>query len=406
MYAALLRRSAAIAFVLLVLVVPSVAAAQPADIQLETGPNNRTLRLGDIASANQIAVVFRTPTSHTFAGALTAERRSHPRHVLRDGLRAKNPRVDACGDMIWVASEWQSDVNQNIGLDLFDTDANTTTRFKVGPGTAPDVACFGSVVAVTRWNADHVFVAFYNGPCVHSCVYVLRDLGPGDFDSPARVAATDNGFAVSWLTASLNVQHFEVSTSGGGAPTVVAGPVVSMLAGTDVSMPVVAGDGSRVIVAYSHLGQTHMRISENYGATFGPRIIVSSFCRDCSEGGSRPMGIDARDGDILVEVLKAGGAPPDYSAEGFLTHNDGNNWLKTPSNRGQKFGVLRGNTLAEAWDDSLARGYPVSLATPGDHVPHSQHLAPWRRVSGLGLGWSNGGAASPRPHSSTSTPHI
>jgi hypothetical protein len=358
MYAALLRRSAATALVLLVLVVPSVAAAQPADIQLETGPNNRTLRLGDIASANQIAVVFQDGNKSYLRWSADGGTSFTPRHVLRNGLRAKNPRVDACANKIWTASEWQSDVNQNIGLEVFDTDANTATKFKVGPGTAPDVACFGSVVAVTRWSADHVYVAFYNGPCVHSCVYSQRDLGPGDFDSPARVAATDNGFAVSWLTASLNVQHFVVTTSGGGPPTVVDGPVVSMMAGTDVSTPVVAGDGSRVIVAYRHLGQTHMRISENYGATFGPRIIVSTYCRDCPEGGSRPMGIDARNGDILVEVLASGGAPADYSAEGFLTHNDGTNWLKTPSNRGQKFGVLRGNTLAEAWDDSLARGAP------------------------------------------------
>ena len=357
MYAALLRRSAAIALVLLVLIVPSAAAAQPANIQLETGPNNRTLRLGDIASANQIAVVFQNANKSYLRWSADGGTTFTPRHVLRNGWRAKNPRVDACADMVWVASEWHSDVNQNVGLDFFDTGADTTRRFRVGPGAAPDVACFGNVVAVTRWNAGHIYVNMYNGPCgPSSCVGIQRDLGPGDFDSPARVAATDNGFAVSWLTASLNVQHFEVTTSGG--LHVVPGPVVSMLQNKDVRKPVVAGDGSRVVVAYSRLGQTHMRISENYGASFGPRIIVSKFCRDCPEGGSQPMGIDARGGDILVEVLSAGGAPPDYDAKGFLTHNDGNNWLKTPSNRGQKFGVLRGDTLAEAWDDSLARGFP------------------------------------------------
>ncbi|HYI21867.1 MAG TPA: hypothetical protein VEX62_04440 [Candidatus Limnocylindrales bacterium] len=358
MFAKLVRRSAAIALVVLVLVVPSAAGAQPPDMQLETGPNNRTLRLGDIASANQIAVVFQDANKSHLRWSTDGGSTFTPRHVLRDGLRAKNPRVDACGNKVWVASEWQSDVNQKVGVDLFDTIADTTVRFPVSQGSKPDVACFGGVVAVTWWNADHAFVRFYNGPCIHSCVAAGRDLGPADFDSPARIAATDDGFAVSWLTASLNVQHFDVTTNGPGAPTVVDGPVVSMLAGQDVRQPVVAGDGSRVIVAYSKLGQTHMRISENYGATYGPRIIVSTFCRDCPEGGSQPMGIDARNGDILVEVLAAGGAPADYEATGFLTHNDGATWSKTPSNRGQKFGVLRGNTLAEAWDDSLARGFP------------------------------------------------
>jgi hypothetical protein len=244
-----------------------------------------------------------------------------------------------------------------VGVDVFDTQANTSVKFRPARDSSkPDVACLGGIVAVTYWSADHAFVDFYHGACIHSCVFSRRDLGPADFDNPARVAATDDGFAVSWLTTSLNVQHFQVSAGVAQPPHVVAGPLVTL--NSDVSAPVVAADGSRVVVAYSRLGQTHMRISDDYGATFGPRIIVSSFCRDCPEGGSQPMGIDARDGNILVEVLSAGGAPPDYSAVGFLTQNDGATWSQTPDNRGQKFGVLHGDKLAEAWDDSLARGFP------------------------------------------------
>lgn len=363
MFASVLGRAAAVAFVVLALAVPSAAAAQPPDMQLETGPNNRTLRLGDIASANQIAVVFQNTNKSYLRWSADGGTTFTPRHVLRDGLRAKNPRVDACADMVWIASEWQSDVTQKVGVDYFDTNLSTTGRFSLGAGTHPDVACFGNVVAVTWWLDDHNFLAMSDGPCGNPCVPALKyDLGPSDFDNPARIAADGNGFAVSWIrdpdqiTEALNVQHFQVYTSGG--LNVLADPIVSMLVNKDFFSPVIAGDGSRVVVAYSRRGQTHMRISDDHGANFGPRIIVSNFCRDCPEGGSQPMGIDARDGDILVEVLRAGGLPPDFDARGFLTHNDGNRWLKTPSNRGQKFGVLLGDTLAEVWDDSLARGFP------------------------------------------------
>ena len=147
-----------------------------------------------------------------------------------------------------------------------------------------------------------------------------RDLGPGDFDSPRSRRGHRRRFRGFVADATLNVQHFQVSDRRRTALT--SWPARWSRCKQRRPRTCVAGDGSRVIVAYSRLGQTHMRISEDYGATFGPRIVVSTFCRDCPEGGSQPMGIDARNGDILVEVLSAGGAPPDYSAEGYLTHNE------------------------------------------------------------------------------------
>lgn len=349
-------RAAGLALLTVAIAAPTAAAAQPADMQLETGPNNTTLKLGDIASANQIAVVFQNANKSYLRWSADGGSTFTPRHALRSGLRAKNPRVDACGNLIWAASEWTSDAGQKIGVDVFDANTGTTKKFAVAPGSAPDVACIGTIVAVTWFNDGHEFVAVYDGPCIHSCVYYQKDLGAADYDSPARVAATDDGFAVSWMASDVNVEHFAVTNNG--AIHVVAGPVVPVVPSSGSYSPVVAGDGSRVVVAYSRFGQTHMRISEDYGATFGSRVIVSNYCRNCDDGGSRPMSVDALNGDILVEVLQAGGTPPDFSAQGFLTHNDGGTWLKTPSNRGQKFGVLRGSTLAEAWDDSLARGFP------------------------------------------------
>src|SRR3954452_9196166 len=97
-------RAAALAILALAVAAPLAAAAQPADIQLETGPNKTTLRLGDIAAANQISVTFQNANKSYVRWSDDGGATFTPRQVVRDGLRAANPRIAACGNQIWVAS--------------------------------------------------------------------------------------------------------------------------------------------------------------------------------------------------------------------------------------------------------------------------------------------------------------
>ena len=96
MFRSISSRALALAILALAVTAPLVAAAQPADMQLETGPNKTTLRLGDIASANQIAVAFQNANKSYVRWSDDGGATFTPRHVVRDGLRAKNPRIDAC----------------------------------------------------------------------------------------------------------------------------------------------------------------------------------------------------------------------------------------------------------------------------------------------------------------------
>ena len=123
----------------------------------------------------------------------------------------------------------------------------------------------------------------------------------------------------------------------------------------------------------------HMRISDDYGATFGPRIIVSAFCRDCPEGGSQPMGIDARGGDILVEVLQRR-----RGATGLQR-----TWVPHPQRRrelGRDASQPRpevrrspGRYARRSLGRQSCARLSLSVATPGHHVPRAQHLAQTER---------------------------
>jgi hypothetical protein len=335
---------------------PLAAAAQPPDIQLASGPAKRTLKLGDVAAANAIAVVFQERSNSYMRWSTDTGVTFAPKAALRGGLRANDPRVAACGDMIWASSTWKANGGQHVGVDYRNVSLSTTGRFSLGSGQHTDVACFGNVVGITWWRNGHMFLAMSDGPCANPCAPAVNyDLGPASFDSPARISADGTGFVVSWIgdpdqiTESLKVQHFQVHTTAG--LIVVADPVVSLMVSQQVFSPVIAGNGSRVVLAYERRGQTHMRISEDHGATFGPKVIVSRYCLDCPEAGSVPFSIDARAGRILVEVGSCTGLPCGNTTRGFLTHDDGANWNHTPSHSGGKaIGVLRSASLAEVWD--------------------------------------------------------
>jgi hypothetical protein len=329
-----------------------VAAADPGDVSIATGQLHSTLVLGDIAAADSIAIVFQKSDHSYVRWSTDGGTTFAPRVALNNGYRAAQPRVAACADMVWATSLWGAIGAQRVGVDYRDATTGTGGRFTLGAGYIADIACFGDVVAVT-WVVDNdIRLAIIDGTCSNPCVPDYQaTIGPfwGSEYGPS-IAATDDGFVVTFISTGVTVQHFEVDASGLGL-NVTADPPTLMMVGKPNYLPLIAADGGRVVIAYEHSGQTHMRVSEDYGATFAPRIIVSKYCLDCPEGGSAPQSVDARYGLIYVSVLKGGGTPPGFFAGGKVTDDGGQSWTRTEGHSGgTQMGALLSGSVAEAWD--------------------------------------------------------
>ncbi len=344
-------------------VAPAVTAAVPAPITLASASDGRTLKLGDVASDDDlIAVVFQEKARSYVRWSRNSGQSFASRVALRDGLRARDPRVAVCGDLIFAVGGWEAAAGRKVGVDYRDVVTGENGRFSLGPGTMADIACFGEVVAVTWVHDDHVWLAVHERACTNPCSPTVKlDLGTGNLDSPPRITSDGDGFTATWITTGLAIQHFGYNAGGAGGFSIVAGPVLTLMAGKDVHVPTIAGRGPRIVVAYERSGQTHMRISDDVGASFGPRVIVSSYCRDCSRGGSQPESVDVRGDLILVEIVRVDGraTPAAYSAHGLLTSDDGSHWSTTTGHTGgSQRGVLLSGAIAEAWDRHFYNGNP------------------------------------------------
>ena len=357
-------RGIVIAILALALAAPLASAAQPTDMQLATGNSGRTLKLGDIANDDDVvAVVFQKRNLSYVRWSKNQGSSFAPKVALRSGLRAKDPRVAVCDELVFAVSIWPSAVSRNVGLDYRNVVTGTSGRFSLGAGSLADVACFGEVVAVT-WVVDgHLWLAVHEGSCANPCTPEVKlDLGVGNFDSPPRISSDGNGFVAAWVTDGIAVQHFAYDAGVGGVFNITPGPVVTLMAGKGVSLPVIAGRGPRVALAYERDGQTHLRTSDDYDAPFGPRIIVSSYCRNCPRGGSEPISVDVRGDLILVEVLRVDGraTPAAISSHGRVTTTNGSQWSSTTGHRGGfQMGVsLTPTSIAEVWDVHFYSGFP------------------------------------------------
>ena len=328
------------------------AAAEPVDVLIASAAYHRTLVAGDIAAADAIGIVYQKNTQSYLRWSTDGGQTFESPLGLRNGNTAESPRLAACGTRFWATSERLAGdgTGTHFTAEYFDV-GGSSERFSAGVGFGADIACRTDSAAVTWITGDgHGHLLIVDATCPATCIPAYSaDLGPVSCCNEAvQVAAVDDGFVVTWLTSGLAVQHFAVERIA-SVVVVTPGPVVTLMPGKNVYSPVIAGDGARVVVAYSRRGQTHMRISPDHGATFGPAIIVSSYCLNCPEGGSGPTSIDARNGRILVEVQKGGGIPTAVQSVGKLTRT-GENWRTTTSGSRSQLGVLTNGIAAEVWD--------------------------------------------------------
>ncbi len=371
---ALVGPSAVVVLVATLLAAPVALAGQPGDITLASAPDQRVMKLGDIASDDDLlAVVYQERNLSYMRWSTNAGSTFAPKVALRSGLRAKDPRVAVCDDSIFSVSIWQSDVTRNVGVDYRNLVTGDKGRFSLGAGAQVDIACYGEVLAVTWVHEDHLWLAVHEGACANPCSPTVKlDLGPADFDSPPRISGDYGGFVVTWINDGLAVQHFEYEAGGAGGFNINPGPVTTLMAGKDVRLPVIAALGQRTVVAYERAGQTHLRVSDDVGSTFGPRIIVSNYCKNCREGGSEPESVAVSGSNILVEVARFGGTPGGHDVIAFLTRNGGNKWVKKSTHSGgfRRGVLLSGSLYAEAWDFHVYNGspYPRAQQLIGFHV--------------------------------------
>ena len=347
----------------LIATAPVALAGEPGEIVIAPPDHGESRVLGGIAAANNIVVSWREAHQSFMTWSKDGGATFQPKVALRKGLRAKDSRAAACGDFIWAASTWITHRGPVIGVDYREVSSGTSGRFTVGRGRDVDISCIGETVAVSWTGGDgHVQIAILDGACASPCEPAYRDdLGAGD--GPVSIAAYDKGFVVVFRNGGLLINTFDVDRTG-DTIDVTSNPSTRILAGKDV-YGTVGADGARVVVAFELFGQTFMKISDDRGTTFGTKIIVSTFCRDCPEGGSFPESVDVRGNSIVVEVLTAAGIPSGIGVTAKLTHNDGATWRAiSGSNGGDRYGVFATNdSLAEAWDRHFY-SYPIY-----GHVP-------------------------------------
>jgi hypothetical protein len=345
------------ALAVLVVGVGSTAAADPGDVVIATQNLHKTLVLGDVAAGNAIGVDYQKGNHSYLRWSEDGGQTFSADWPLRAGSPSTSPRLASCGNWMWASSIARTTSGSaSTIIDYLDVTApeSTAGHFRILDAFSADVACHGDVLAVAYSLSPVLMFAVMDGHCTDPCTPAYTTILSPYGDEPSQVAAVSDGFVVTWpdnsLAFGLRVQHFTV-TGSGGSIVVTPDPVVTLMPGKQIARPVIAGDGSRVVVAYGKNGQTHMRISDDGGQTFGPRIIVSHFSTNTCCAGSQPLSVDARNGGILVEVGKGMGDPPDISMVGRFTSNDGGRWMTTTTHGGgTQIGVLLSGSVAEAWD--------------------------------------------------------
>jgi hypothetical protein len=337
-----------------VVVAPTVAAGE---LVIAPAVKGESRILGGVAAAGDNVVVawqagFRSFIRWSTDGGSTFQ----PKYVLRKGLRAKAPRVAACGDTLWAASTWTTSAGPRIGVDYVDISGPTpvTGRFIVDAGRNAVVACIGDVLALT-WSdtKGDVQLAVVDGTCGKPCVPSYRaDLGAGTWPWQPQIAAYDHGFVVVFPEDGFLVNTFDVAVTGDSID-VTANPSTRILAQRDVYSPYVGADGSRVVIAYGRGSGVEMKISDDRAKTFGTRIILPTFCRNCYDAGSSPRSVDVLGKNIVVEVGSGYGLCDGICGfeEAFFTRTDGQKWKKLSYHQeGRISGALLPGRIAEAWD--------------------------------------------------------
>jgi hypothetical protein len=348
----------ALAILATLVLAPVASAANPTPITLASASDGRTLKLGDLAMDDVVAVAFQEKNVSYLRGSKNYGQTFATRVALNSGLPSTDPRTATCNDSVFAAS---TSTDPTPGVVAYSRNFVTgdSGPYPLGAGSMADVACYGDIGAVTFVNAGHLWLAARTSDtsdCSGPCPVVTLDLGTGDFSSPPRITGDYAGFTVAWLTSGLAIQHFDYDAGSGDNFTLTPRPVLTLMAGKGVSAPVISALGQRSVIAFQQAGRTYIRISDDVSATFAPRIVVPGPCPSCANGGPRPDSVSVQVSTILVEISRAAGSPLSYAMNGFLTQDSGATWTKVSARAGgTQLGLVNSDLgLAEVWDHHFA----------------------------------------------------
>ena len=291
------------------------------------GGSTTTLRdrsgvsLGDAAfDREDVAVVWREPLAggpsvrirtSDAAGTVFAATEL----VVED---ARQPSVDICAHQVFVAyaKDYGASITGRWAIDLRTRPVSATgfTGAAVSSGEFlardPDIACAGgrpfAAWIELRPGGERVLVTdSLRGSLAFD---VPIDLGAASPDGTAPVVAGVNHWGyVAWTSGDdVRFKRFRVGSGPGFALTPYADRRLGSGTGArPASLPVIAADGARVVVAWTRCGDTQARVSNDSGATWGPvRTLRHGACG--SESGSVPTGAAILGDRIAVTLANIG----------------------------------------------------------------------------------------------------
>jgi hypothetical protein len=289
-------------------------------------------------------------------------------------------RIDICGGFVWALAD-QGPVypdegvplsKLNVHIDGWSLDGSTHRQRAMPHGTGyGDIACIGDRAIATAWerqvgDGQHLSLQIWtisgNGRLTRAHAF---DLGASSSLVNSTVAATNTTAHVAWMDGrDVRLKTIDLGPGTNSSATPHPTTTVTTFDRDDAGSPLLAADGSRVVLAYRFKAQVRVRISEDGAASFGDYSILKRIPAPTG-GYADPMSVDAFAGQILVEAASQGDSPV-FQSQGFLSSDGGATWPGTFSQRsGYQVGALFGGQaspkFAEAWDNA------ARFPTPARH---------------------------------------
>jgi len=304
-----------------------------------------------------------------------------PRLALNNGAGAVSTKAAICGGYVWVLTSIQTDPQtmsfaldaQQLGgpahvLSSFDKNVSVAVTSEV-TALDSDFACAGDKLLAATWTDPSTSPARMKvgirplwpcaqnpGPGCDPGPSYTFDLGQKRLHEGSYIAATDNAIYTAWIKDNGDMRFERFSAAADG--TVTAHPVVTLLHSTAAHNPVLGAYGSRVVLAYNYGSEARVRISTDWGASFGPDTVLAPAPGGEPQAGAESVDV-ARGGRILVEIAE-GHCITCYGIDfslGFLSTDGGVTWSNTSSHAhvrqiGAFFGAGATLKIAETWDQS------------------------------------------------------
>ncbi len=377
------HRTAGAAFIALfatfLLAASTVAGGFTATTTLHTATANVPILASDIATRGKIMVVgwteFHDGDPATYVRTST-DGATFPGPTIRldSSDPQQNIQLAICGGWWWAVTQTNLPGDENNGYSIYMQGRSLDgTGAEDGPILAesfttlytqsPGIACVGDRRTAVAWlekngySAAHAKVAI--DPLASRVGGIATDrgadLGKARLDGGLAVAASTDTTFVGWFRGSaFRLRRFSVGK--GPRYIVTPHPAATLFDASTGHDPVLAVDGSTVVLTFTEAEDQWVRISTDGGLVFGaPHRLLNLAPTDSATVYARSA--DVRGSRIAIEATEIDGPGLTSSVEyRFESADLGHTWTRTTAAHGGErvgaFTVVGGVTkLAEAWDE-------------------------------------------------------